>query len=198
MASRTQGPAHRQDPIQRVGSDNPRYGDASEFPDDGSFQQSANITNGRRESLSRGGGFRNVSPGGEYLSGAPREYSSEAYSEQGFGKKTRADTHWRTEDRIFGAGSVINEPTPGQQGTRYRGLGPKGYRRSDERIREDACEALEDDLFLDASQIEVQASESEVTLEGTVHSRDDKRRAEHLIESIRGVRDIHNRLRVQP
>ena len=33
----------------------------------------------------------------------------------------------------------------------HRGRGPKGYRRSDERIREDVCERLTEDPFIDAS-----------------------------------------------
>lgn len=78
----------------------------------------------------------------------------------------------------------------------FRGRGPKGYRRSDERIREDACELLTEDDRIDASNVEVAVSESEVTLTGTVNSRDEKRRAEDLAERISGVRDVHNHLRI--
>lgn len=189
MASPTRHESNREP------SDNRRYAGASGPPNEGSFQQGANITSGRREDLSRGGGFRRVSPGGEYLSGAPREYPSEAYSDQGFGKKTHARTTWRTEDKIFGPDSIVDEGTPSQQ---FRGIGPRNYRRSDERIREDACEVLSDDLFLDASTMEVDVKEGEITLNGTTHSREDKRRAEDLVEKVRGVTDVHNRLRVEP
>ena len=78
----------------------------------------------------------------------------------------------------------------------FRGRGPRGYRRSDERIREDICDMLTDDPYLDASNIEVTVKECEVTLSGTVNSREDKRRAEDLIERISGVRDVHNTMRV--
>ena len=37
----------------------------------------------------------------------------------------------------------------------HRGHGPKGYRRSDERIRDDVSDRLSDDSWLDASDIEV-------------------------------------------
>src|ERR687883_561129 len=37
----------------------------------------------------------------------------------------------------------------------YRGRGPREYRRSDDRIRDDVNDRLTDDDFLDASQIEV-------------------------------------------
>jgi hypothetical protein len=78
----------------------------------------------------------------------------------------------------------------------FRGRGPRGYRRSDERIREDICDVLTDDPYLDASNIEVTVKECEITLSGTVNSREDKRRAEDLVEGISGVRDVHNTIRV--
>jgi hypothetical protein len=37
-----------------------------------------------------------------------------------------------------------------------------------------------------------------VTLSGSVTSREDKRRTEDLIESISGVKDVNNNLRVSP
>jgi hypothetical protein len=50
---------------------------------------------------------------------------------------------------------------------------------------------------LDAGEIEVSVKDGEVTLAGTVEARNDKRRAEDLIDNISGVREIHNQLRVQ-
>lgn len=78
----------------------------------------------------------------------------------------------------------------------HRGKGPKGYRRSDERIREDVCDLLSDDPRIDASNLEVTVKDSEVTLSGTVNSRHDKRLAEDLAETISGVKDVHNTVRV--
>ncbi|PVM87244.1 BON domain-containing protein [Caulobacter radicis] len=78
----------------------------------------------------------------------------------------------------------------------HRGRGPKGYRRSDERIREDVSDRLTDDGWLDASFIEVAVKDGEVTLSGTVHARDDKRRAELLAESVSGVDNVQNNLRL--
>jgi osmotically-inducible protein OsmY len=83
-----------------------------------------------------------------------------------------------------------------QQG--HRGRGPKNYTRSDERIREDVNDRLTDDPFLDASGVEVQVTTCEVTLTGTVDSREDKRRAEDIAEQVSGVRHVQNNLRVQP
>jgi len=79
----------------------------------------------------------------------------------------------------------------------HRGRGPKGYRRSDERIKEDVDDGLSDDYYLDASDVEVSVSNTEVTLTGTVRNRNDKRRAEDLADSVSGVTNVENRLRVK-
>jgi osmotically-inducible protein OsmY len=79
---------------------------------------------------------------------------------------------------------------------RYAGRGPRGYRRSDERIREDVNERLKDDWRVDASDIEVSVDNGVVTLAGRVGSRAEKRRAEDVAESVSGVTDVSNQLRV--
>ncbi len=78
----------------------------------------------------------------------------------------------------------------------YTGRGPKGYRRSSENIREDVCQRLADDPDLDASDIEVQVDDCEVTLRGSVESRRAKRMAEDIAADVAGVCDVHNRLEV--
>ena len=78
----------------------------------------------------------------------------------------------------------------------YRGRGPKNYQRSDDRIREEVCERLTMDHDVDASDIEVSVSEAVVTLNGTVPERHAKRIAEDICESVRGVKDVQNNLRV--
>lgn len=78
----------------------------------------------------------------------------------------------------------------------YRGRGPKNYQRSDERIREEICERLTMDHDIDASEIEVDVQGAVVTLNGTVNERHMKRMAEDLAETIRGVKDVQNNLRV--
>jgi osmotically-inducible protein OsmY len=79
----------------------------------------------------------------------------------------------------------------------HAGRGPKGYRRSDDRIREDVSDRLMADDQLDASEIEVQVRDAEVTLSGTVEDRWAKRRAEDVAEQVMGVRDVMNKLRVE-
>jgi len=78
----------------------------------------------------------------------------------------------------------------------YVGRGPKGYKRSDDRIRDEICDRMTEDPMLDASEIEVEVIDGEVTLSGSVMSRDQKRRAEDVAEYISGVRDVTSRLRV--
>jgi hypothetical protein len=80
---------------------------------------------------------------------------------------------------------------------RYAGLGPKGYQRSDGRLKEKVCEQLTADPDVDASDIEVSVENGEVTLDGTVHTRFMKRVAEDCAEAIFGVQQVHNRLRVE-
>lgn len=78
----------------------------------------------------------------------------------------------------------------------YVGRGPKGYSRSPERIHEDVCERLTHHGRIDATHIDIRVDGDEVTLEGEVDSRSAKRLAESLAEEVRGVRDVHNRLKV--
>lgn len=78
----------------------------------------------------------------------------------------------------------------------YRGRGPRGYRRSDERISEDINDRLTEHPRLDAADIDVSVSNSEVTLSGTVESRRAKRLAEDILEDVSGVSNVQNNLRI--
>lgn len=74
---------------------------------------------------------------------------------------------------------------------------PKSYKRSDERLKDDIHEELIRHGRIDASDIEVQVKDGEVTLTGQVSSRQDKRIAEELAERVLGVHDVQNQLRVR-
>ncbi len=80
----------------------------------------------------------------------------------------------------------------------HRGRGPTDYTRSDERIREDVNDSLTNDWRVDASRIRVSVMDGEVTLDGTVDGRTEKRRAEDLAHDIAGVLHVQNNLRVGP
>lgn len=84
-----------------------------------------------------------------------------------------------------------------EENARHRGRGPRGYTRSDDRIREDVHDRLTDDPYVDASDIEVEVKGGEVTLTGRVDSRQVKRRAEDIAEAVSGVSHVQNNLRVQ-
>lgn len=79
----------------------------------------------------------------------------------------------------------------------HRGKGPKGYSRSDDRIRDDVNDRLSDDSFIDASEIDITVENAEVVLTGTVDSKEEKRRAEDIAERISGVKNVENRLKVK-
>lgn len=93
------------------------------------------------------------------------------------------------EDLLYKEGSMREGP--------HADPVPKGYRCSDEAIEEEANARLTNHGELDATEIDVSVEEGEITLRGTVDSRRSKRAAEDALETIPGVRDVHNRLRVQ-
>ena len=95
----------------------------------------------------------------------------------------------------YGSEHVDLDESP-QRGAHF-GKGPKNYRRSDERIHEEANERLTHDHHIDATDIEVSVADGVITLSGTVENRRMKRIAEDCIEAISGVNDIRNEIRVQ-
>lgn len=134
-------------------------------------------------------GARGSEYGGGYSSSGG--YSQEGHGgPQGWREHSGASDAWR-------AGNVTGQGY-GERSGRYRGLGPKNYKRSDERIREDLNERLTDSDEIDASGISVDVSNGVATLTGTVEQRWMKHRAEDLAEACGGVRDVNNQIRVQP
>jgi osmotically-inducible protein OsmY len=107
---------------------------------------------------------------------AQQGYGRQGYGQQGYGQQ--------------GYGQSI------QRG-RHVGRGPKGYRRSDERIREDVNEELTLHPEIDATEIDVLVEDGVVTLVGVVEERRDKRLAEDLVERVPGVTDVKNELRAR-
>jgi hypothetical protein len=97
----------------------------------------------------------------------------------------------------YGGASAVSlgDPVWNEKRESHRGKGPKGFKRTDDRIREDVCEALADDHDVDASEVDVSVKDGEVTLSGVVKTRDMKRFAAHVAEEVRGVEDVHNLLR---
>ena len=73
---------------------------------------------------------------------------------------------------------------------------PEGYRPADERLRESVCERLTDDPFVDATDLEVSVANGEITLAGTVDTRQMKYAVEDLIADVAGVTTVHNSIQV--
>jgi predicted amino acid-binding ACT domain protein len=84
-----------------------------------------------------------------------------------------------------------------REGFRRLGRGPKGFKRSDERIAEDVCERIARSA-INAEDVEVTVKDGEVTLAGFVEVRYDKRILEDIADDVFGVSEVHNQLRVQP
>ena len=62
---------------------------------------------------------------------------------------------------------------------------------------EDACEHLTHDHGVDASDMEVTVKNGELTLDGKVNTRWEKRRAEDCVHDISGITHVQNNLRIR-
>lgn len=101
----------------------------------------------------------------------------------------------------FGFSGPANYPHAGvaseHRRGRFFGRGPKGYRRSSERMREEISDRLMTHPDIDASDIEVRVEGGIVSLTGTVEDRHEKRLAEYIAEDALGVDDVDNQLKVR-
>lgn len=149
-------------------------------------------------------GYGTVS--GPYDGHGYRSYGAGGNAARGYGSPLRGDYRDRDDRDERGwfdrAGDEVaswfgDEEAARRREMDHRGRGPSGYTRSDERILEDACDALTRDWRVDARQIQVTVNGGELTLDGTVSSRGQKRRAEDCVEDLSGVRHVQNNLRVQ-
>jgi osmotically-inducible protein OsmY len=124
------------------------------------------------------------------------------HSGRDYDERNRGDRNWwdRAADEVsswFGDDEAErrrdhDRQTQGQ----HKGKGPKNYSRTDDRIKDDVNDRLSDDPFIDATEIEVTVMSGEVTLTGIVDHRSTKRRVEDIAESVSGVKNVENRIRV--
>lgn len=121
----------------------------------------------------------------------------------GLGDAYTGETHGREWGAFGGAGWGTTGTSGGvweagglASGRHHRGRGPKGYERSDERIKEEICERLTHDPHIDASDISIECRAGVVILEGSIERRSLKHRVEDMVDAVSGVRDIQNRLKV--
>lgn len=143
---------------------------------------------------------QNVNPGFQDSSRSDTSWSSDSNfsRNENFGRNEGASGSDRYEGMATGFSGPFRDSTSTSQSQgMFSGKGPKGYRRSDERIKDDVCYALMMAPHVDASHIEVDVKDGAVTLTGTVEDRKTKRMAEDCIENVQGVSDVHNQLKVQ-
>lgn len=103
------------------------------------------------------------------------------------GEGSRGLVEWEDRGPLQWMGDKLREAK--------RARGPKGYRRSDERLQDAVCERIARS-GVDASEVEVKVENGEVTLTGNVWSRRDKWWLEDLADDVYGVEDVHNHLRL--
>jgi hypothetical protein len=129
-------------------------------------------------------------------SGEPRSFGRSRYGAQpSYGRGDYDRPLWGGRQ-----GSYENRSSwdyGGEQRGSFRGKGPQGYQRSDERLKEMICERLTDDPRIDASEVTVEVNDQRVKLTGMVDDRGTKYEIEELIERFGGVKDIDNQLRVK-
>ncbi len=185
-----------------------RYGESSSERFQGSSSRGWRQNYGRR-SYDRSAAQR-ASQGyeqGAHGPGSPGQgnYGQSGYGQGGYGPNSYGQGSLATAREPTSYGQQHNRAGVGdwgpgaygsssQSGSSFAGRGPKDYQRSDERIREDANDALTRDPEIDASDIQVSVSNGEITLKGEVEDRRAKRRAEDCVEQLPGVRDVHNEL----
>lgn len=144
-----------------------------------------------------GGGFEHpTEPPGRHPDTSHGFVQDSGYPQSGGYHGERGATPY---DSRGGFGSAEGDVGPLPWRTRrgpYFGRSPRGYTRSDARIYEDVCDLL---MYghVDPSDVSVSVEQGEVRLEGFVQSRRDKYEIEELAESVLGVRDVDNRLRVR-
>lgn len=145
------------------------------------------------------------------LTSYPRNDSRDAYDQDFLNYDNEDQTAYSTQptgeshmNSYTGAGNQVPNYSGTQNRTRrslatenFRGRGPKSYRRSDNRIKEDVCEHLTDDHEVNASDINVSVKEAKVTLSGEVSDKWMKYCAEDIAENIRGVKEVENKISVK-
>lgn len=163
------------------------YGNRFARDDDpGNYRGFGSGSYGSRASF--GGGAYDGGYGGSRGPGHDRDYEGSSYGQNLGGGMSLDEGRFTTRGQ-YGGGQY--------GGQRRTGNAPKGYKRSDDRIREDVCDRLSERWDVDSQGIEVSVSNGEVTLSGLVPERGMKFRAESISDGVSGVSEVHNQLRIQ-
>ena len=188
--------------------ENPRYA--------GGYSQG-----GMRQGGTSQGGYNQGGQGGFSRGGFGEGYGLSRYGQSGYEQSAMRSTRgqrggsqqadgwtgepdemrWGRQQGLYGSseyGGYISSQRSQKSYQSHVGKGPKGWQRSDERIKEEVCEALARHPEIDASDIEVNVQNCEVTLTGSVTEREAKRIAEDAVERVFGVKDVQNQIKVKP
>jgi osmotically-inducible protein OsmY len=109
------------------------------------------------------------------------------------------EMRWGRQQGLYGSseyGGYIASQRSQRDYQSHIGKGPKNWQRSDERIREEVCEALARHPEIDATDVDIRVQSGEVTLTGSVTDRRAKRIAEDVVEDVFGVKDVTNQIKV--
>lgn len=186
-------------------SPNPRHKDPADPRDFHAWSQNQGHDPGgysQRHGGRERSGFSDYANPGQHaqrawLDGAPDTRSNGREQGRYAPSRSLGGTDWQdARFRPYPGGYHYEERRADPPPSGFRGRGPRGYVRSDERIGEDIHERLTTDPMLDASDITVEISDGVVTLRGCVEQRWLRHHAEDLVEACGGVRDIRNDLRV--
>jgi osmotically-inducible protein OsmY len=104
----------------------------------------------------------------------------------------RADRHPSSPDHDTDSRGVQLRRLSRDPGVR----GPKGYKRTDARIREELCEGLTQRDDIDASDVSIDVLNGHVTLMGTVPDREMRYRIEDFAADCVGVVEVDNQIGV--
>lgn len=146
----------------------------------------------QRERGGRGYGAYGSGRSGEY---GQREYGQQYRGQSGSRFGGQSEYGYGGSQSQYGGGYGSEDYGGSRQS--FRGRGPKGYQRTDDRLKELVCECLMEDPNIDASEVTIEVSGGVVTLTGSVDDRRTKYQIEEAAESVGGVKDINNQLRVQ-
>ena len=175
------------------------YGQPSGFYGQGSQRYGQGGTSGADEGI---GGDQGSWRGGQ------GSWGGQQYGQTGRGGSMQTeggstepdDMRWGRQQGLYGSseyGGYISSQRSQTDYQSHDGKGPKGWQRSDERVREEVNEALARHPEIDATEIEVRVEKGEVTLTGTVDDRRTKRLAEDIVERVFGVKDVENKVKVK-
>jgi osmotically-inducible protein OsmY len=172
------------------GTSNEGYGYNRGYQSTGGYQGGSGYQGNGGYRANEGNGRTNWNSGG-----------SQGWSGESSGYGDRGESYGGSQDyrgsQNYRSGQGVGNGHGRVEESRYAGMGPKGYRRSDERIKEDISDRLTEHGSIDPSEVEVEVQGGDVTLSGTVADREQKRRAEDIAESCSGVGNVTNNIRCE-